>query len=132
MSMLPQSPSVAPSPSSDAMKTNPVQRKVDNDHEYLRFYVDPVLMPLIETLLLYQPQCIHEFIRDYTDDSKVKRFQHRKYTFPSRRSGIRDGMVEYMSSKVIPLMDDLSRQILKRRPANVRGNACHRAYCLAI
>ncbi|KAL0589659.1 hypothetical protein ABG067_002208 [Albugo candida] len=120
MSMLPQSPSVAPSPSSDIMKTNPVQRKVDNDHEYLRFHVDPVLMPLIETLLLYQPQCIHEFIRDYTDDSKVKRFQHRKYTFPSRRSGIRDGMVEYMSSKVIPLMDDLSRQILKRRPANVR------------
>ena len=132
MRVQPHTRSVTPPQLSYSIKTNPGHRKVDNDHEYLRAHVDPVLMPLIETLLLYQPQCIHEFIRDYTDDSKVERFQHRKYAFPSRRSGIRDGMVEYMSSKVIPVMDDLSRQILKGKPNNVRGNARSHIDCGAI
>lgn len=44
----------------------------DGEHEYLRQHVDPVLMPLIEALLLYQPESIYEFICDYVDERKSR------------------------------------------------------------
>ncbi|TMW68635.1 hypothetical protein Poli38472_006103 [Pythium oligandrum] len=94
-----------------------------NDHEYLRRHVDPVLMPLIEALLLYQPESIYDFIHDYVDDSKASRF----HSNADRRVGYakklthRRKMVEFMSTSVIPVMDDLAHQILREKPSSVNG-----------
>ncbi|KAJ0408112.1 hypothetical protein P43SY_002082 [Pythium insidiosum] len=97
------------------------RKPTENDHEYLRQHVDPILMPLIEALLLYQPESIYEFIHDYVDDSKASRFHgaHAKRVSYARKVSSRRKMVDFMSTSVIPVMDDLAHQILRDKPTAV-------------
>ncbi|RLN81209.1 hypothetical protein BBJ28_00015101 [Nothophytophthora sp. Chile5] len=91
------------------------------EHEYLRRFVDPVLMPLIESLLLYQPESIYEFIHDYVDDQKTARFTRRPRSVGyAKKLSNRRKMVDFMSTSVIPVMDDLARQILREKPSSVQ------------
>lgn len=92
-----------------------------NDHEYLRRHVDPVLMPMIEALLLYQPESIYEFIHDYVDEDKTSRFHGNtgKRVGYAKKLTNRRKMVDFMSTSVIPVMDDLAHQILREKPSSV-------------
>lgn len=93
-----------------------------NEHEYLRRFVDPVLMPLIESLLLYQPESIYEFIHDYVDESKASRFlMHSAQPGYAKKLTNRRKMVDFMSTSVIPVMDDLAHQILREKPSSVHS-----------
>lgn len=119
------------------MKHVPPPQTADNEHEYLRKHVDPVLMPLIEALLLFQPESIYDFIRDYVDEHKAARFARNGGT-ASRTGGgyakkltTRRTMVDFMSSSVIPVMDDLARQILREKPNSVKGEGQHSMASLA-
>ncbi|KAF1332015.1 Adp-ribosylation factor-like protein, partial [Globisporangium splendens] len=72
-----------------------------NEHEYLRRFVDPVLMPLIESLLLYQPESIYEFIHDYADESKSSRFtKHPLQPGYAKKLTNRRKMVDFMSTSL--------------------------------
>lgn len=95
-----------------------------NEHEYLRRFVDPVLMPLIESLLLYQPESIYEFIHDYVDEAKSSRFSSAQPQAPgyAKKLASRRKMVDFMSTSVIPVMDDLAHQILREKPSSVPSN----------
>uniref|UniRef100_K3WQC0 Uncharacterized protein n=1 Tax=Globisporangium ultimum (strain ATCC 200006 / CBS 805.95 / DAOM BR144) TaxID=431595 RepID=K3WQC0_GLOUD len=102
------------------------RKAVANEHEYLRRFVDPVLMPLIESLLLYQPESIYEFIHDYVDESKSSRFtKHSSQPGYAKKLTNRRKMVDFMSTSVIPVMDDLAHQILREKPSSVHtGDLC--------
>ncbi|CEG37879.1 adp-ribosylation factor-like protein 13b isoform x1 [Plasmopara halstedii] len=103
----------------EAIKTTP--RAFENEHEYLRQYVDPVLMPLIESLLLYQPESVYHFIHDFVDESKSTRFTHRsKSVGYAKKLTTRRRMADFMSTSVIPIMDDLAKQILREKPYSVK------------
>lgn len=99
----------------------------DSEHEYLRRFVDPVLMPLIESLLLYQPESIYQFIHDYVDTkcstrrASVKKTASAPHIGYAKKLTSRRAMVDFMSTSVIPVMDDLAHQILRERP-----NCVHR------
>ncbi|RLN85413.1 hypothetical protein BBJ28_00015419 [Nothophytophthora sp. Chile5] len=97
-------------------------QSAESEHEYLRRFVDPVLMPLIESLLLYQPESIYDFIHDYVDDQKTARFTRRPRSVGyAKKLSNRRKMVDFMSTSVIPVMDDLARQILREKPSSVQG-----------
>lgn len=93
-----------------------------SEHEYLRRHVDPVLMPLIEALLLYQPESIYAFIHDYVDEEKAARFKARRQAPGyAKKLASRRKMVDFMSTSVIPVMDDLAHQILREKPNSVQS-----------
>lgn len=97
-----------------------------NEHEYLRRFVDPVLMPLIESLLLYQPESIYEFIHDYVDESKAARFSKQTHAPGyAKKLASRRKMVDFMSTSIIPVMDDLAHQILREKPSSVQSTPCY-------
>jgi hypothetical protein len=99
------------------LPVEPKSAMSDGEHEYLRQHVDPVLMPLIEALLLYQPDSIYEFICDYVDERQSPRF---RFSVSASKLTTRRSMVEFMSTSVILVMDDLARQILRERPSSVK------------
>ncbi|KAG6977766.1 hypothetical protein JG688_00000028 [Phytophthora aleatoria] len=112
----------------EAINTSPqdipdVPRKaVENEHEYLRQCVDPVLMPLIESLLLYQPESVYHFIHDFVDEQKTNRFVHHSRSIGyAKKLTNRRKMADFMSTSVIPVMDDLAKQILREKPNSVKG-----------
>lgn len=88
-------------------------------------------MPLIESLLLYQPESIYDFIHDYVDEEKAARFRAaagRATTAPNgntvgyaKKVSNRRKMVDFMSTSVIPVMDDLAHQILREKPNSVKS-----------
>ncbi|KAG7393686.1 hypothetical protein PHYPSEUDO_004449 [Phytophthora pseudosyringae] len=97
-------------------------KAVENEHEYLRQCVDPVLMPLIESLLLYQPESVYHFIHDFVDEQKANRFAHRPKSVGYAKSLTnRRNMADFMSTSVIPVMDDLAKQILREKPNSVKA-----------
>ncbi|DBA03171.1 TPA: hypothetical protein N0F65_003891 [Lagenidium giganteum] len=102
--------------------TTPRKTPDQNEHEYLRKHVDPVLMPLIESLLLYQPESIYEFIHDYVDEGKAGRFaSNPPRAGYAKKLTNRRKMVDFMSTSVIPVMDDLAHQILREKPNSVKN-----------
>ncbi|KAF1777159.1 P-loop containing nucleoside triphosphate hydrolase [Phytophthora cactorum] len=112
----------------EAINTSPqdipdVPRKaVENEHEYLRQCVDPVLMPLIESLLLYQPESVYHFIHDFVDEQKTNRFVHHSRSIGyAKKLTNRRKMADFMSTSVIPVMDDLAKQILREKPNSVKA-----------
>ncbi|KAG7402145.1 hypothetical protein PHYBOEH_005708 [Phytophthora boehmeriae] len=111
----------------EAIKTSPrdaveTPRKPPADeHDYLRRCVDPVLMPLIESLLLYQPESVYHFIHDFVDEQKASRFAHRPQNVGyAKKLTNRRNMADFMSTSVIPVMDDLAKQILREKPSSVK------------
>jgi ADP-ribosylation factor-like protein 13B len=85
-------------------------------------------MPLIETLLLYQPESIYDFIHDYVDEEKSARFRlgggagtalNASTIGYAKKVSNRRKMVDFMSTSVIPVMDDLAHQILREKPSSV-------------
>lgn len=83
-------------------------------------------MPLIESLLLYQPESIYEFIHDYVDEAKAARFQtHSQAPGYAKKLASRRKMVDFMSTSVIPVMDDLAHQILREKPSSVPSTIVH-------
>ncbi|KAF4040557.1 ADP-ribosylation factor family [Phytophthora infestans] len=111
----------------EAIKTSPrdityiPHKAVENEHEYLRQCVDPVLMPLIESLLLYQPESVYHFIHDFVDEQKSSRFvHHTRSAGYAKKLTNRRKMADFMSTSVIPVMDDLAKQILREKPNSVK------------
>ncbi|KUF94508.1 hypothetical protein AM588_10004682 [Phytophthora nicotianae] len=112
----------------EAIKTSPrdipdnPHKAVENEHEYLRQCVDPVLMPLIESLLLYQPESVYHFIHDFVDEQKSSRFVHHTRSVGyAKKLTNRRKMADFMSTSVIPVMDDLAKQILREKPNSVKA-----------
>uniref|UniRef100_H3HBF5 Uncharacterized protein n=1 Tax=Phytophthora ramorum TaxID=164328 RepID=H3HBF5_PHYRM len=96
-------------------------KAAETEHEYLRRCVDPVLMPLIESLLLYQPESVFHFILDFVDEQKAGRFTHHPQSVGyAKKLTNRRKMVDFMSTSVIPVMDDLAKQILREKPNSVK------------
>ncbi|CAK4809985.1 unnamed protein product [Aphanomyces euteiches] len=93
--------------------------RVDGEHEYLRTQVDPLLMPLIEALLLYQPTSIYEFLIKFLDGAALGAMKHVAEVKKSTKAR-RHRMVEYMSATVLPLMDDLTQRILQTKPSDAK------------
>jgi hypothetical protein len=98
----------------------PYRKPVDSEHEYLRKFVDPVLMPMIEAILLAQPHSIYEFIYQYVSDENPTSTTSKSSTVFTKKIVNRRKMVDFMSTNVIPVMDDLARQILKKKPSSVK------------
>ncbi|KAH7479495.1 hypothetical protein KRP22_010468 [Phytophthora ramorum] len=97
-------------------------KAAETEHEYLRRCVDPVLMPLIESLLLYQPESVFHFILDFVDEQKAGRFTHHPQSVGyAKKLTNRRKMVDFMSTSVIPVMDDLAKQILREKPNSVKA-----------
>ncbi|KAE9327688.1 hypothetical protein PF008_g16332 [Phytophthora fragariae] len=97
-------------------------KAAETEHEYLRRCVDPVLMPLIESLLLYQPESVYHFIHDFVDEQKAGRFSHRPRSVGyAKKLTNRRKMADFMSTSVIPVMDDLAKQILREKPNSVKA-----------
>ncbi|KAG1700306.1 hypothetical protein DVH05_012108 [Phytophthora capsici] len=112
----------------EATKTTPrsipntPHKAAESEHEYLRQCVDPVLMPLIESLLLYQPESVYHFIHDFVDEQKANRFAHRTRSVGyAKKLTNRRKMADFMSTSVIPVMDDLAKQILREKPNSVKA-----------
>ncbi|ETI43457.1 hypothetical protein L914_11091 [Phytophthora nicotianae] len=104
-----------------SLADNP-HKAVENEHEYLRQCVDPVLMPLIESLLLYQPESVYHFIHDFVDEQKSSRFVHHTRSVGyAKKLTNRRKMADFMSTSVIPVMDDLAKQILREKPNSVKA-----------
>lgn len=81
-------------------------------------------MPLIEALLLYQPESIYEFIHDFVDETKAARFKARRQAPGyAKKLASRRKMVDFMSTSVIPVMDDLAHQILREKPSSVQSTS---------
>lgn len=82
-------------------------------------------MPMIEALLLYQPDSIYDFICDYVDEQKAPRFQGGAAAGKShgyaKKLSTRKNMIDFMATSVIPVMDDLAKQILREKPNSVKG-----------
>jgi hypothetical protein len=80
-------------------------------------------MPLIESLLLYQPESVYHFIHDFVDEQKADRFAHRPRSVGyAKKLTNRRKMADFMATSVIPVMDDLAKQILREKPHSVKGN----------
>ncbi|KAF0718840.1 Aste57867_1438 [Aphanomyces stellatus] len=94
------------------------RQQVDHEHEYLRTQVDPLLMPLIESLLLYQPSSIYDFILKFIDGVNLGHMKHMGDATRSAKAR-RHRMVDFMSSSVLPVMDDLTQRIMAEKPSNV-------------
>ncbi|KDO28363.1 hypothetical protein SPRG_06602, partial [Saprolegnia parasitica CBS 223.65] len=96
--------------------------QLDAEHEYLRTCVDPLLMPLIETLLLYQPSNVYEFMASYLEKgaSDLGRMKHLSEANKSMKAR-RQRMVAFMSSSVLPIMEDLTQRIMQDKPDDVRA-----------
>ncbi|RLN57846.1 hypothetical protein BBJ29_002167 [Phytophthora kernoviae] len=112
----------------EAIKTTPrnavdtPRKPIEDEHDYLRRCVDPVLMPLIESLLLYQPESVYHFIHDFVDEQKASRFAYRPQNVGyAKKLANRRNMADFMSTSVIPVMDDLAKQILREKPSSVKG-----------
>lgn len=73
-------------------------------------------MPLIESLLLYQPESVYHFIHDFVDEQKAGRFSHPPRAWAMLKLTNRRKMADFMSTSVIPVMDDLAKQILRENP----------------
>ncbi|RHY29291.1 hypothetical protein DYB32_005260 [Aphanomyces invadans] len=97
------------------------RQHVDQEHEYLRTQVDPLLMPLIEALLLHQPSSIYEFIAKFLDGAALGKMKHVGDATAKSAKARRHRMVEFMSSSVLPVMDDLTQRILQDKPANAKA-----------
>ncbi|EQC26904.1 hypothetical protein SDRG_15237 [Saprolegnia diclina VS20] len=96
--------------------------QLDAEHEYLRTRVDPLLMPLIETLLLYQPSNVYEFMASYLENGagglgRMKHLSEANKSVTARRQR----MVTFMSSSVLPIMEDLTQRIMQEKPNDVRA-----------
>ncbi|KAE9356001.1 hypothetical protein PR003_g2542 [Phytophthora rubi] len=79
-------------------------------------------MPLIESLLLYQPESVYHFIHDFVDEQKAGRFLHRPRSVGcAKKLTNRRKMADFMSTSVIPVMDDLAKQILREKPNSVKA-----------
>ncbi|KAG2533445.1 hypothetical protein JM18_000275 [Phytophthora kernoviae] len=111
----------------EAIKTTPrnavdtPRKPIEDEHDYLRRCVDPVLMPLIESLLLYQPESVYHFIHDFVDEQKASRFTYRPQNVGyAKKLANRRNMADFMSTSVIPVMDDLAKQILREKPSSVK------------
>lgn len=94
---------------------------VHDEHEYLRQYVDPIIMPMIENLILYQPPDLRQFmLRQLSGEPlgparyAAKRMSSR--TLPLAR---REKMAQYMTTSVLPVMEYLSTRIMTERPTQV-------------
>lgn len=99
-----------------------LHKAAENEHDYLRQCVDPILMPLIESLLLYQPESVYHFIHDFVDDNKNTRFVHHSRSVGyAKKLTTRRKMADFMSTSVIPVMDDLAKQILRDKPNSVKS-----------
>ncbi|RHY38612.1 hypothetical protein DYB38_005465, partial [Aphanomyces astaci] len=92
----------------------------DQEHEYLRTQVDPLLMPLIEALLLHQPPSIYDFIAKFLDGAALGSMKHVGDATTKSAKARRHRMVEFMSSSVLPVMDDLTQRILQDKPSNAK------------
>ncbi|EEY66219.1 ADP-ribosylation factor-like protein [Phytophthora infestans T30-4] len=78
-------------------------------------------MPLIESLLLYQPESVYHFIHDFVDEQKSSRFvHHTRSAGYAKKLTNRRKMADFMSTSVIPVMDDLAKQILREKPNSVK------------
>ncbi|OWZ23721.1 ADP-ribosylation factor protein [Phytophthora megakarya] len=79
-------------------------------------------MPLIESLLLYQPESVYHFIHDFVDEQKANRFAHRTRSVGyAKKLTNRQKMADFMATNVIPVMDDLAKQILREKPNSVKA-----------
>ncbi|RHY91735.1 hypothetical protein DYB37_005926, partial [Aphanomyces astaci] len=96
------------------------RQHVDQEHEYLRTQVDPLLMPLIEALLLHQPPSIYDFIAKFLDGAALGSMKHVGDATTKSAKARRHRMVEFMSSSVLPVMDDLTQRILQDKPSNAK------------
>ena len=93
---------------------------VNNEHEYLRKNVDPVIMPLIEKLILHQPQNLYEFIKRQLSNEPLgpaKYGNNSSSTMPLTR---RRKMAAYMTEKVLPVMEELTHRVVTERPADIK------------
>ncbi|OQR83338.1 ADP-ribosylation factor-like protein [Achlya hypogyna] len=98
------------------------RQQLDAEHEYLRTHVDPVLMPLIEALLLYQPTSLYAFLQQYLESGAegLGRMKHLSDATKSAKAR-RQRMVDFMSSTVLPVMEDLTQRIMQSKPDDVPG-----------
>ena len=95
---------------------------VTMEHEYLRKNVDPVIMPMIEKLILYQPDNVFEFMQRYLAGEPLG---PARYASPSGMNKAlpasrRRKMATFMAEKVLPVMEEFTERVVYERPAKVK------------
>lgn len=93
---------------------------VNSEHDYLRKNVDPVIMPMIEKLVLHQPDNVFEFMQRYLAGEPLG---PARYSTPRGRSlptTRRRKMAAFMAEKVLPVMEEFTQRVVYERPAQVK------------
>ena len=102
------------------MTMTPISReRVENEHEYLRMHVDPIIMPMIEKLVLYQPTDVYAFMKRDLDGEPLGPVRFGKSrSLPTSRRRI---MASFMTEKVLPVMETFTQRVLVERPSHVKS-----------
>lgn len=96
--------------------------KMNAEHDYLRRNVDPVIMPMIEKLILHQPENIFEFMQKHLSGDPLG---PARYASPRGGRGMptarRRKMADFMAEKVLPVIENFTYKVVTERPAHVKG-----------